>query len=219
MRTKIPGFILLVAAAVLNLHPLAALAKVQAGDVSALALDRVLSPAIQPLTVSSPAAQPGKPMPDAYTAFGKDLSPPVSWDGVPPGVRSYVIVMEDPDAHTATPALHWLVYNIPGTAKGIGRNLRNKGEPIPSLGVLQGRNYAGGVGYLGPNPPPGDRPHHYHIEVFALASLLRLHPGVSLDKVIAAMNDNVLADGEVVVTAAPPPGPAPDPIPAAAPPH
>jgi len=189
----------------------AALASVRASDTSVIALDRVLSPAIQPLTVTSAAAEPGKPVPQIYTAFGKNISPEVSWDGAPPGTKSFVLIVEDTDSHSDRPTVHWLAYNIPGAFKGIGRGVRNRPEPKEATGMMQGVNYAGGVGYLGPRPPAGDAPHHYHIQVFALRQRLRLHPGANIDKVIAAMNDNVLADGEVVATfAAPGPAPAND---------
>jgi Raf kinase inhibitor-like YbhB/YbcL family protein len=184
-----------------------AVASVRAGDTSVLAMDRILSAAIQPLYVSSPAFQTGQQIPDLHTAFGKNLSPPVAWDGAPPGTQSFVLVMEDSDSHSASPALHWLAYNIPASLKGLAKNVRNRPEAKSPVGMLQGVNYAGGIGYVGPNPPPGPA-HHYHIEVFAMNRMLKLHGGLNLDKVIAAMNEGVLAEGEVVgVFAAPPPTP------------
>jgi Raf kinase inhibitor-like YbhB/YbcL family protein len=186
-------------AAALTLLAAPAFARIEAYDRSALALDRILSPAIQPLVVSSPAADAHGEMADIYTSVGKNISPAVSWEGAPAAVAGYVIIMEDADA-PRRPALHWLVYNIPGTLPGIGRNLRTESAPKASSGMMQGINYAGGVGYFGPNPPPGDPPHHYHIEVFALRHLLKIKPGQRLEKVLAAMNDDVLADGETIAT-------------------
>ncbi len=181
-------------------------AAVRANNLSALAIDRVLSPAIQPLTVTVPAAQPGTPIPDVNTAFGKNVSPAVQWDGAPPGTQSFVLIVEDTDSHRPTPLLHWLAYNIPGDAQGLPKNIRNRNEPKAPLGMLQGVNYAGGVGYIGPNPPQGDPPHHYHFEVFALNRVLNVKAKLSLEQMIAVMNDRVLAEGEAVATfAAPPP--------------
>jgi Raf kinase inhibitor-like YbhB/YbcL family protein len=178
-------------------------ARVRSGDVKALAMDRVLSPAIQPLYVSSPAFPAGGAIPDLYSGVGKDVSFPVTWDGAPPGTRSFVLIMQDSDA-PGGPALHWLAYNIPGEAKGLQRNVRNAGEPKSPFGMRQGINYAGGVGYIGPNPPAGDKPHHYHIQVFALDRPVKVQSKSDLDHVLAAMNDRVLAEGEVVgVFAAP----------------
>ena len=67
-------------------------------------------------------------------------------------------------------------------------------------------NYAGGVGYIGPKPPEGDRPHHYHIQVFALDRPLALKARADLNQLVAAMDNRVMAEGEAVATfAAPPP--------------
>ncbi len=183
-----------------------AMARVRAADTSALAMDRILSPAIQPLYVTSPAFGSGQTIPDLFTAFGKNVSPPVSWDGAPPGTQAYAVIMEDPDGHGPGPTLHWLAYNIPATAKGLVKDIRNRAEPKSPAGITQGINAEGGIGYVGPHPPVGDPPHHYHIQVFALDQVLKVKPKASLEQVIAAMNERVLAEGEVVGTfAAPPP--------------
>jgi Raf kinase inhibitor-like YbhB/YbcL family protein len=181
-------------------------ARVKAADQSVLAMDRILSPAVQPLYVTSPAAEPGQPIPDVYTAFGKNTSPPITWDGAPPNTLAYAVIMEDSDAGGSTPKLHWVAYNIPGSAKGLGHAIRNAAEPKVFSGMRQGVNAFGGIGYIGPHPDAGDPPHHYHFEVFALDRPLNIKGGVSLDKVIAAMNDRVIAEGEVVGTYAAPPG-------------
>ncbi|EAU67233.1 YbhB and YbcL [Stigmatella aurantiaca DW4/3-1] len=65
-----------------------------------LALSRVA-----PLVVMSPAFVKGSHIPVAYTADGAGLSPPLRWGAGPPGTRSWVVWMEDPDAPTP-PALH-----------------------------------------------------------------------------------------------------------------
>jgi len=179
-------------------------ARVRASDVTTLAMDRVISPAVQPLTVTSPAAEEGQPIPEVYTAYGKNTSPPIAWDGAPPNTKSYVLIMEDPDAKGVTPRLHWLAYNIPGAAKGLNRSIRNGGELKSPLGMRQGVNAFGGLGYIGPHPPKGDPPHHFHFEVFALDRPLAVKPGAGVETVIAAMTERVLAEGEAVgVFAAP----------------
>jgi Raf kinase inhibitor-like YbhB/YbcL family protein len=183
----------------------AALARVEAGDTTALAMDRILSPSVQPLYVTLPSVQQGQEIPALYTNAGKDVSPPVTWDSPPPGVVSYVVIMQDADAQANGPALHWLAYNIPATAEGLNKNVRNRPEAKSPAGMLQGVNYLGGVGYVGPQAHAGDPPHHYHLQVFALDRTLKLGPGASLDKVIAAMNQRVLAEGEVVATYSAPP--------------
>ena len=184
-------------------------ARVRANDRSALAMDRVISPTLSSLTVTSPAAEEGKPMPDLYTAFGKDVSPPISWSDAPPGTLAYAVVMQDADA-ADYPATHWLIYNIPATDKGLRRDVRNQ-PLIKATGVTQGLNYAGGVGYIGPHPAVGEKPHHYHLQVFALDRLIKVKPKADLTQVLAGMEGRVLAEGEVVAVYAAPTPDAPKP--------
>jgi hypothetical protein len=51
-----------------------------------------------PLMLASPAFAPGGQIPSEYTCDGADISPPLSWSGVPPGAKSLILVVEDPDA-------------------------------------------------------------------------------------------------------------------------
>ena len=67
-------------------------------------------------------------------------------------------------------------------------------------GALQGRNSRGQIGYMGPRPPEGDPPHHYHFQVFALDAPLTMPPGADREALLAAMRGHVLARGETVGT-------------------
>jgi Raf kinase inhibitor-like YbhB/YbcL family protein len=166
----------------------------------ALAQDRVLSRAIENLSVSSSAFAPGGAMPLAYTGYGKSTSFPLSWSAGPPATKAYAVIVEELDGHSPLPVLHWLVYNIPARLTSLGRSIHNRGEPNGPNGLMQGLNSRGGVGYVGPNPAVGEPPHRYHIQVFALSRPLPLGPGATLDQVIQAMSDRVLAEGELVAT-------------------
>lgn len=182
--------------------PSSADARVRDNDTSALAMDRVIAPALLSLEVTSPAAENGRPMPDLYTLFGKDISPPIAWSDTPPGTVSYVVIMQDADARGG-PATHWLIYNIPGTEKGLRRDIHNRAD-LKTTGEMQGMNYAGGVGYIGPHPAVGDKPHHYHFQVFALDRMIKVKAKSDLEHVLAAMEGRVLAEGEVVAVYAAP---------------
>ena len=174
----------------------------------ALAQDKVLSRAIDSISVSSSALGPGGAIPLANSGYGRSLSFPVSWSGGPKGTKAYALIMEDPDSHLAQPTLHWLAYNIPASATSLGRAIKNRIEITGAHGFMQGINSQGGIGYVGPHPAVGDPPHHYHIQVFALSRTLPVSPGATLDQVIQAMSDRVLAEGELVaVFQAPEPKP------------
>ena len=74
-------------------------------------------------------------------------------------------------------------------------NSRVLSEP---KGAMQGRNSRGQIGYMGPRPPAGDPPHHYHFELFALDTTLVIPPGAEREALLGAMNGHVVARGEVV---------------------
>lgn len=60
-----------------------------------------------------------------------------------------------------------------------------------------GKNSFGKLGYSGPCPPRGDKPHHYVITVYALRRPLGLAAGSSPDQVIAAVRRAAFASGSV----------------------
>ncbi len=159
------------------------------------------------LQVSLPGLRPDGTLPTNSTVDGRNLSPAIGWTAGPPSTRSYVLVLQDPDAHSPEPAMHWLVYALPSTTVGLPRGLRNVAEPTHPLGSAQGRNYHDSFGYSGPHPPVGDPPHHYHFQVFALDRPVRVRPGADFAPVERAMDGHVVARGELVATyAAPSPG-------------
>ena len=170
------------------------------GGNTALAMAREETKASGTLTVSSSAFSADGAIPRPYTEYGEGFSPAISWGGAPAGVKSFAILMEDPDAKTPKPFVHWVIFNIPsGTTslpEGIPTPLRLK-DP---KGTQQGQNSRGQTGYFGPRPPAGDPPHHYHFQVFALDTILAVPPGADRDAVLKAMRGHVLARGEYVGT-------------------
>lgn len=117
------------------------------------------------MRIESPAFENGQEIPTLYTYQGRDLSPPLSWGGLPPGTRTLVLVMEDPDVpDPAAPQrdwVHWILYNIPASAKG----LEEGGTPLPA-GTQEGLNDWGRMRYGGPHPPIGR--HRYFFRLYAL---------------------------------------------------
>jgi Raf kinase inhibitor-like YbhB/YbcL family protein len=153
------------------------------------------------LTVSSPAFKDGQPIPEDYTAYGNGRSIPLSWSKLPLGTRSIAIVMDDPDARTPRPFVHWLIYNIPPDVKSLDAGLPTAPQlDLPRGAALQGSNGRKSIGYFGPRPPQGDPPHHYQIKVYALDQALKLEPGADEDKLLEAMKGHVLGQGRLVGT-------------------
>lgn len=161
-----------------------------------LAKDRPETDAKGELSVTSSSFAPGEPIPQRHSEYADGISPALSWDAVP-GAASYAIVMEDPDAKPITPFVHWVAWNIPASTTSLPEGLQKQLRLVKPEGLLQGRNSAGSNGYLGPKPPVGDPPHHYHVQVMALDAMLDVPPGADRDTVLAAAKGHVLAKGEL----------------------
>ncbi len=117
-----------------------------------------------PLLLASPAFAPGGQIPAEYTCSGADISPPLSWSGVPAATRSLVLVVEDKDAPGGA-FRHWAVFDIPAGAPGLAAGVR----PNRTEGDFrQTRNDFGRPGYGGPCPPPGPA-HHYRFRLIAIS--------------------------------------------------
>jgi Raf kinase inhibitor-like YbhB/YbcL family protein len=148
------------------------------------------------LLVTSPAFTSGKTMSDRYTQNGENVPPPLDWVRGPAGTQSYVVLAEDSGVNRAEPIVHWIVYNIPGSARGLAADASTEG-PLPN-GALQGKNVMGKHSYVGPKPPAGQT-HPYHFQVFALNTRLDIDPA-NADRatVLNAMKGRVLAMGDVI---------------------
>jgi len=97
---------------------------------------------------------------------GSNLSPVLSWSGVPPKAKSLAVTIFDSDA-SPSGWWHWIVLNIPTTVAALPRGAGRVGAALPA-GAVSGENDFGEPGYGGPCPPPGSGPHHYDITVWAL---------------------------------------------------
>ena len=163
-----------------------------AQDRHALAGARAETRTEQRLGIASPAFAPGSTIPLRYSAYGEGVSPALSWTAVPAGAQSLVLMLEDPDAVSARPFVHWLAWNLDPASGGLP-----EGVAPAAAGLVQGRNNRGAVGYFGPRPH-GSRPHHYHFQLFALDRRLDLAAGADREALLAAMNGHVVARGDLV---------------------
>ncbi len=98
---------------------------------TALACSPLAAAAVQSLQVTSPAFASGAAIPLRYSAYGDNKLPPISWTPVR-GAKAYAIALWDPDAPMTHPFVHWVAWNIPGSA----HTLPEGGLP----GMVQGRN-------------------------------------------------------------------------------
>ncbi len=103
-------------------------------------------------------------------------------------------MMEDPDANLK-PITHWIMANIAPNQASLPENVM---KMEMANGAMQGANITGKSGYYGPKPPPADKPHAYHFQVFALDTKLNLPSGFNRQALLDAMKNHVIAKGEVV---------------------
>ena len=66
------------------------------------------------MRLSSSAFPDGSSIPRRFTCDGENVSPPLEWSGAPEGIRSFVLLCDDPDAPAGT-WHHWAVYDIPAS--------------------------------------------------------------------------------------------------------
>lgn len=151
---------------------------------------------MSPLAVRSLGWESGGKIPGQYTADGADRSPKIQFSEVPAGVRSFALVFDDPDAPGGT-WVHWVIYNIPPTARGLGEGVPRT-ETLPD-GARQGRNSWDEIGYQGPSPPPG-KPHRYILHLYALSRPLDAGPGLTARDLEAAIRPHVLAEASYLGT-------------------
>src|SRR4029450_8129380 len=113
----------------------------------------------QRISVTSPTLKEGETIPRQYTPDGRNDSPPLAWSGVPAAAKELAVVCEDPDAGNPPPFVHWVVYKIPGTAKGLpeAMPLDSMTKMPPDLaGSGQGTNGFRRTLDRGPAPPGGN---------------------------------------------------------------
>ncbi len=171
------------------------LAMVSAGPVAALAF---AGEADMTLTITSPEVAPGGEIPSTYTCDGDDISPPLGWQGAPPGTKSLVLIVDDPDApDPAAPKItwvHWVLYDIPPSADGLAKDT---GHRLPE-GTREGLNDWKRTGYGGPCPPIGR--HRYFFKLYALDVVLGDLGAPAKPDLEAAMQGHVLAMTELIGT-------------------
>lgn len=144
------------------------------------------------MRITSPAFGNGDEIPRKHACDGDDVPPMLEWTDVPDGVRSFALIVEDPDAPAGTFA-HWIVYDLPPDTTQLPE------AAVLPAGAQLGRNHFGKDAYNGPCPPPG-KPHRYYFRLYALDDTLGLEKGVSTADVRRAMQGHVLAEAEMMGT-------------------
>ncbi len=155
------------------------------------------------ITIHSTVFAEGDVIPQKHTGDGEDISPPLAWEDVPDETKELALICDDPDAPTAEPWVHWVIYKIAPTVTALPEGIPSDAQLDSPIQAFQGRNsWPTGrtIGYRGPAPPPGHGIHHYHFKLYALDCKLNVKPGIDKNKLLASMDGHVLAQGELVGT-------------------
>lgn len=147
------------------------------------------------MKLQSAAFKEGGSIPAKYTCDGPNVSPPLSFSGIPQGATTLALTMDDPDVPVALKPDgtfdHWVLYNIDPTVNGI--------EEDDSAGTV-GDNGANMPGYTGPCPPKGYEPseHRYIFTLYALDARLSLAEGASKEALLVAMDGHVIEKTQLI---------------------
>ena len=152
------------------------------------------------LTIQSTAFSNNEPIPKRFSDDAEDMSPTLSWSGVPASTREIALIMDDPDAPTPQPWVHWVIYKIPADVTSLRENIPTTATLSEPAEALQGKNSWGRIGYGGPAPPGGSGAHRYFFKLFALDTTLNAASGLTKDQLLSAMDGHIVAQGELVGT-------------------
>jgi Raf kinase inhibitor-like YbhB/YbcL family protein len=150
-------------------------------------------------TLTSGVFDQGESIPTKYTCEGEDVSPPLSWAGVPEAAESLALIVDDPDApDPRAPKMtyvHWVLYNMPPEASGLLQGVT--AETLPP-GTEEGLNDWKRTGYGGPCPPIGR--HRYFFKLYALDTRLDGLDEPTKAELESAMEGHVIAQTELMGT-------------------
>jgi Raf kinase inhibitor-like YbhB/YbcL family protein len=153
------------------------------------------------MTLTSAAFTHQGEMPARYSCEvkGREVSPPLSWSGVPAAAKSLALIVDDPDAPDPKAPqrtwVHWVLYDLPVTATGLPEGVA-PGDLPP--GTREGKNDWNRTGYGAPCPPIGR--HRYFFKLYALDTVLPDLGHPEKRRLEQSMDGHVLAHAELIGT-------------------
>lgn len=147
------------------------------------------------LKLRSPAFEYHSSMPTRHTQDGENLSPPLTWENVPEGTKSFALICHDPDAPKVQDGsygfVHWVLWGIPGDTRSL-----DEGTTVGVSGVHDGN----GRGYVGPRPPEGHGRHHYYFWLLALDAEISVPEDAHMATLLRAAEPHLLGMDRLVGT-------------------
>jgi len=140
------------------------------------------------MKIKSSEFENGSVIPDRFSQYDENRSPPLDFVDVPPEAKSLALIMDDPDAPRGT-FTHLVAFNIDPNTSGF------RESQIPK-DVRIGRNGYDQSAYAGPKPPNGE--HRYFFRLYALDQRLDLPNGASRDELERMMTAHIIAQAELM---------------------
>ena len=126
---------------------------------------------------------------------GENLSPPLAWENVPEGTKSFALVMVDPEGRAPAGVNHMVIYGIPADVKGFAEGELSQ----PSDKYVGGKSTMEKATYWGPGTPPNTDWHHYTFVLIATdLDPKALQPGLTRDELAAALQGHVKGSAGLV---------------------
>ncbi|MCL4548979.1 MAG: YbhB/YbcL family Raf kinase inhibitor-like protein [Bacteroidetes bacterium] len=141
----------------------------------------------------SSAFAEGAMIPVQYTCDGVNESPPLNWSGAPKETKTFVLIVDDPDAPRGD-WVHWVLFNIPASTTSLKENASLSGNFTE--GIVQGMNDFRTNYYGGPCPPSGT--HRYFFKLYALNISLSLNDSANKKQLLEAMKGHILAEAHLI---------------------
>lgn len=154
------------------------------------------------MTLTTSAFADGGIVPTKHAQAGRDVSPALSWTGAPDSTRAFALIVHDADAAIGDGTddmLHWMVWNIPGTATSLPEAMPQGAQSANGMRQISGT----GPYYRGPAAPASGAAHHYVFELYALDAMVNV-PAVGMAvpatraAVMAAMATHIRGKGVLV---------------------
>lgn len=155
---------------------------------------------VMALQLTSPAFSKGEKIPQKFTCDGDDVLPSLKWTGSPENTKSFVFIMDDPDAPPGT-WVHWVLYNLPANVSELKEGFAKR-ESFAD-GTRQGlcwgvtEDQFNRVGYYGPCPPQGPD-HRYYFKLYALDTILEVPAKANKFQIEKAMQGHILAQAQIM---------------------
>jgi Raf kinase inhibitor-like YbhB/YbcL family protein len=126
---------------------------------------------------------------------GENISPPLTWSGVPAGTKSFALLLFDPEGRAPAGVSHMVVYGIPVSVTGFAEGELSQ----PSDKFVGGKSTMGKVVYTGPGTPPNTDWHHYTWTLIATdLDPKALQPGFTREELADTLKGHVKGSAGLV---------------------